>query len=496
MHVNLLSTVLIPPLTSKVYAPSGINQAGRPSAEDGARFSIFSVVWAIATLFHMAQSRIYAVQFQYVLLTLAALALIAKPSSVVRLLVLIGVQLYEVFFKLPDVSNHWIFTTFVNLTILQALLFLVVKNKSLRVDKEELLRAFAPAIRIELLLLYFFVVLHKLNWDFFSTEASCAAVLYKAQHLDALVTTSNPILLFNIYLTIFIEALIPLFLIFRKTRNIGVLIGLCFHCIIAFNSYNGFYDFSAMVFAVYFLFTNTTFSNTLLSVSEKALALKATIKKQFADFSFQNVLLIGVLIVASLLAIKVFATIFQDHFQVLWGAYSISFILLFLLSFTNKTPQAQGVRNSFRLPSVVFLLFPVAVFLNGMSPYLGLKTETSFAMFSNLRTEGGVTNHFFIPISAQVFNFQKDMVEVVSSSDPGLQKLAAENKLLPFFKFKNYVATTRPAQVVYVRNGQQQAFTLATASPNDELIRKSSFILRKTMGFRAINKLGPQPCQH
>jgi len=485
------------PTESPSVLPYGATAPARPAPaglEDAIRYKLFCVVWAIATLFHMAQSRIYTSELPYVLLTLTAIALILKPGSVIRLGLLIVLQLYEVAFRLPDISNHWIFTTFVNLTILQAIVYLVIKQKSLRVDQGALLRTFAPVVRIELLLLYFFVVLHKLNGGFFSTDYSCAGVLYKAQSADALLPTTSAFLAFNIYLTLAIELLIPTLLFFRKTRNIGLLIGLVFHCIIAFNSFNGFYDFSGMIFAAYFLFTGDAFSRTVYDTYQKLLAKREQLKKQFSALTLRNVVLVVVGAAVGLGLLMLVTKKFTDYFRVVWGIYSFLFILLFLRSLPQQA--ARPARPAFGLPAAVFALFPMLVFLNGMCPYLGLKTESSFAMFSNLRTENGITNHLFIPASAQVFNYQKDMVEIVSSSDPRLQKIADEQKLMAFFQFKNHVATAHPARIEYIRHGERRTFELATAAATDELLHKSPLVLRKLLGFRAITKTEPQPCQH
>jgi len=461
---------------------------------DSLRYNIFCVVWAIATLFHMAQSRLFANELHYALLTLAAVLLIAKPSSVLRLVLLIALQLYEVVARLPNITNHWIFTTFVNLTILQVLLYLVIKKRSIQVDRVVLIRTFAPLVKIELVLLYFFVVLHKLNWDFFSTSISCAAVLYKAQHIDGLFPASDTFLKLNIYSTILIETIIPLFLCFKKIRNFGLLIGLVFHCVIAFNSYNGFYDFSSMVFAIYFLFIDLDFNkagNILMKLKNSIYNL---IGKYTVQYSFNKFFVLVCILLSLLLGVKILSLVFDDYFRMFWAVYSAIFIAVFLFLINKKQ-----INKSFAVPVKVnglFLLIPALVFLNGVSPYLGLKTESSFAMFSNLRTEGGITNHFFIPISAQIFDYQQDMVEVTSSSDILLQKMADENKLMTFFHFKNYVAYAKPAQVDYVRAGKRHSFTLAASSPDNELLKKSPMLLRKLMLFRAISKSIAQPCQH
>ena len=148
------------------------------------------------------------------------------------------------------------------------------------------------------------------------------------------------------------------------------------------------------------------------------------------------------------------------------------------------------------MPHWSFILVPVVVFLNGASPYLGLKTENSFAMFSNLRTEGGVSNHFVVPASAQIFDFQKDMVEIVSSTDKDLQELANENRLMTYFEFKDYVASNKPTAIAYIRNGELYNFNLSEASQTQGLLTPNPYILRRVMGFREINKFDPQPCYH
>ena len=117
-------------------------------------------------------------------------------------------------------------------------------------------------------------------------------------------------------------------------------------------------------------------------------------------------------------------------------------------------------------------------------------------MFSNLRTEGGVSNHFIVPASVQLFDFQKDMVEIVRSSDKELQELAQTNRLMTYFEFKDYVASNRPSTVEYIRNGEHITFNLAEAKQSDALLNPNPYILRRLLGFREISKFDPQPCYH
>ena len=61
----------------------------------------------------------------------------------------------------------------------------------------------------------------------------------------------------------------------------------------------------------------------------------------------------------------------------------------------------------------------VVLVVNALCPYLGLKTDTSFEMFSGLRTEPGAANHLVVPGSVRVFDAQEP-VQVLAATDPGL----------------------------------------------------------------------------
>src|SRR5690606_38333670 len=117
--------------------------------------------------------------------------------------------------------------------------------------------------------------------------------------------------------------------------------------------------------------------------------------------------------------------------------------------------------NAFVFRSKWFIVLPVIVFLNGASPYLGLKTENSYSMFSNLRTEGGETNHYLVPASVQIFDYQANLVEIVSSTDESLQRLVEANELMVLFEFKRYLRKYDVEEVVYRLNGKLDVYRKA-----------------------------------
>jgi hypothetical protein len=148
----------------------------------------------------------------------------------------------------------------------------------------------------------------------------------------------------------------------------------------------------------------------------------------------------------------------------------------------------------FRVGRNAGLVFPILVLLNGASPYLGLKTETSFAMFSNLATEGGRSNHLFLPASLQAFPFQRDLVRIVASTDKQLAAMARQGLRVPFLQLRILVDRRPDASLVYERGGQ--AYHVASTKRDASLGRPTPLIVRKLFAFRPIRDTPRQPCGH
>lgn len=70
----------------------------------------------------------------------------------------------------------------------------------------------------------------------------------------------------------------------------------------------------------------------------------------------------------------------------------------------------------------VALLTVILATLNGVSPYIGLKTQATWSLFSNLHVEGGESNHWLIPVWFQIFGYTKEVVTVTKSNVPLLQE--------------------------------------------------------------------------
>ena len=459
------------------------------------QFKIFTVLWAIASLFHMAHSSVFDAQLNLAFLTLAAFFAIFRPS-LTSFLLLIALQIFDAAFRMPFTTNHWIFTALVNATLLHVLIYMMFRNKSFQVEEGQFFKAFAPLVRVEVIILYFFAVFHKLNAGFFAPATSCATDLLLAQNLDQLIPLTSEVLTTNAYLTLIIELSIPVMLCIRQTRVAGVLMGVVFHSILSYSTYNAFFDFSSLMFAVYFVFLAPGFS---LTAYRSLQGLRTFRTAMFRQFSWSNIAYLSIIIVLSLAVFYVLNkrldTYQSVHLYFFWTFYCLLFtacIISFLLARKHDT---QFKDFSFKAAHWSLLAVPAVVFLNGTVPYLGLKTENSYAMFSNLRTEGGESNHFIVPASAQIFDFQKDVVEIVSSTDPFLQKFADEGLALVLFEFRSYVNDRQPERVEYLLNGEKK--TLRADDRASQLaVGRNPYVLQKLMKFRPFSINGPQPCEH
>ena len=451
-----------------------------PSSRRGLQeaFILFSYFWGAATLFHIAS---YDLWRAWRLEVIVALCVLIQPGSLLALATLATVQIYETFPTELNTSNHALFAAFVNLALLASIALLALKKRHLTIDRRDLFKVLAPAVRLAVLLLYFFAVFHKLNADWFDPEVSCGRVFYAAQRSRLpFLPDSTTIDLAAIYLAIGIEATIPLLLAFRRTRHAGILVGMIFHWLLGFNPHSPFYNFSAMLVAVFALFA----APELVADSADRLG-----RRRVQLFSWG---LASIFAGCALIGQRRFNQVIDlPHFMILfWAAYGAVLLAVFGLLLQRWNPAPQDPARFFALPQPVLALLPIVVVLNGLMPYLGLKTTATWAMFSNLRTEGGRSNHWLVPASVQMFDYQRDLVRVTQSSDRYLKTLANREELLPYFEIRR-----RPdASISYIRAGVEHTFRKVS---DDPAFRRALPILPAAfMVFRPVDPVGKQGCAH
>jgi hypothetical protein len=186
-------------------------------------------------------------------------------------------------------------------------------------------------------------------------------------------------------------------------------------------------------------------------------------------------------------------------FQAAWFPYYLGAMGVFVAVLGSTDRDDRGAGELLRAPSPILLVVPLLALLNGLSPYVGLRTEGTFAMFSNLRTEGSSPNHLLVRTTLDPFGLQSDLVRVIDSNDSELAKLAERGLSIPTHQLAHHVASVTAdgagtIRIVYERGGITKTTEDAAADP--ELAVESSLLASKLLAFRPIEPSGPVRCRH
>ena len=418
-----------------------------------------------------------------VLLSAAILFVLYKSSSWQRFAVFVLIDWLSLAWEFPLHPNHIVFTWFVDGTLLTSLAIVAVKNKkNPEVSLEsKWYAAFAPWIRIELCVLYFFTVFHKLNYSYFDIDWSCAAKLHMEIYQRFPVLPQADWALYSaVYGTLIIETAIPLLLLFRRTRMLGVILGVSFHAMLSLHPHMGLISFTSMMTA---LFT------TFLPLST-AIALKPGDKIRKA-WRWGLFALGALLLIWSLRGLLPSSLHLEEKIAQAWKAGFITYYIYiaFGLAIFIRSQKISGIigngiqsmQGSWRSHPVL-AVFILLLMINGFGPYFGLRTQTSFSMFSNLHTEIGESNHLIMPSGIQFTNWQYDVVEIVDSNEPDLIWAKNNSFLVIYLEMRRMRTSARDDfWVTFRRNGKEESFdmkrpeTYSTIQPLNALGKRYFF---------------------
>ena len=195
-----------------------------------------------------------------------------------------------------------------------------------------------------------------------------------------------------------------------------------------------------MLYTIFFTFTPRDFP-------QKVSQLFNSVNNQWASGKVRRVIWLGsvailILLLASCLAIyvgrgrNVITVLF-----VFWWLVITTVFLSVMVSYSIHHDQSFGI---FKPRWAIQWLIPVILLFNGMNPYLGLKTDYSFNMFAGLQTEGGKTNHIFMPQRFKIASYQYDIVQILASNHREwlwTGKYVPKDKFfLTYFDFQNIVS--------------------------------------------------------
>jgi hypothetical protein len=473
--------------------------AARPS--DG--LVVFSVMWAMALMLSAA-SRIQILRGDQGLLlagltwgAIGAAALVVMNPRKTRLLLLVtGLMLAQYILRLPVPSNNQTIGFFMNTAVFVALTAELWRTRGGKIDRDvpyEQLRVVARAL---LATMYFYGIFHKINTGFLDPEVSCATALY--------VPLAAPFglgeNLFGRYLAIYstfvIEGIAIVCLYWRRFFWVGLLVSLPFHYVIPISGYSWYMDFSSLVFALYMLSVPRDVSSGLYSTGAW---LVRRVPHLGAGMSAVVALaLVWGLAGAAVLAAATFlypgralGLLWHSAWLIVWALFGgLSMLFIIRAALLEQPYQEQGPRK--RQSWWVYAI-PTVLFVTAFSPYVGLKTESSIAMFSNLHTEGGVSNHLLFPEPPYLFDYQTNVARVIDSNSKQLQAIAANPNLgLVEHDIAIRLVNNPGLWITYEMNGQRfeqvRAETFTGPRPN--------FVERKLLDFKPVDWARPKVCTH
>ena len=466
-----------------------------PAADARVQFAVFSFLLALAILFHQSRLGDWEVLSPQMAVSLAAIFVLLRPSSAPRFFAMLAIQLVSLLIDMPNVVNHWLLLGLTTVGLAGGLVLAAVRRRNWLSDSGEIYRRVAPVVRIQVVLVYLFAVLAKLNTDFLDPALSCGAAM------SGDLLASGPVSLYGAWQdvpaiagTLLIEALLPIGLLIRRTRVAAVLAGGTFHTVLAVA---GHVSFSGFAFAFYALFLPDDLPRRLRSVLDATPALGSAASRlsAFAGSRLAFPLLAGAWIGLAI-AISYGPDLVYNGVArlavVVFVAYAIALGAVLALCLLRGGPGAYAP-GALRLVHPVWAIAPLLVVLNAATPYIGLKTQSAFTMYSNLQTEAGRWNHVLVPESVRIFDLQDDTVEVVKSSDQRLAEAAGEDTELIEHDFRTYVSQHPELSVSYRHEGE--LVTVPRAGRDPAASDGPGLVARKLLLFRDVPVAARNTCR-
>lgn len=332
----------------------------------------------------------------------------------------------------PHLSNHETLYLSVMLAIPAVWLVASVQERTLRIDVARYDERLAGVARLVFFVSYYWAATHKWNDHFLDPAVSCAA--YQIDHFrEALPMIPVPEAFYAVagHLTIAVEFALPTLLLVPATRRLGLLLGLGFHTMLGI----GFPAFQYLIFGFLMLFVpeavwQEVFARVAAAVKRMrpTRGLATAVRSPLARAALGLALAVASTELFDFSRRPVMRTIFGQQLYptlslLMLGAVAAAAAWLVLRSPAWRTAKPVSLARG--VPAVLWLL-PLAVFLQGLQPHLGIKNIQAFAMFSNLDTDNGQSNHWVIPASWQLSTNLAEPVIVHAASDPQIARLSEQ----------------------------------------------------------------------
>ncbi|MDO9407528.1 HTTM domain-containing protein [Patulibacter sp.] len=368
-------------------APAG-DHAGHAvddAADDRTSLGLFAVLLSAALVLHVLWWHGLVVGSPWFAVVLAAAWTVARPTAVVRLLVLLAAAAVAIVAELPALGTHLLLVL-----VLAGCLAVDVGVRSVRartlLGAGAVFRGLRPFLRAELVVLYLAAALSKLNADYLDPATSPAG------DLSAHVVWFDPTLLDGswhvgpaIWGSLALELGLPLLLLWPRTRTVALVVGLGFHGVLALA---GTVPFTALMLALYVAFLPDRVLRPLGAAARTS--------------SGTRVVVLGVLVLlwvvvgltADVSPGRTTGDVLASATRVLvaGGALGLAAVVV-----ATARAGAGARPRSGRDLRPTYAAGVVLLVLVAASPYLGHRVGDAFTMYSALDTSPRGWNHEILP---------------------------------------------------------------------------------------------------
>lgn len=453
---------------------------------------LFSVLWALFHLVHTLRHDPPNEPLTWLTLSAAAW-LLTQPRSRAALNSLATIQIITFAIHAPDVYNHALITTVANLAILthNARSWWRARSERAPAKDEAQWPPLARSLRTLLVVAYSAAALAKLNAGFFNPDGSCALTLTQLALEPIPVAISLPAWLalalpWGIALT---ELAIPALLLHPRSRVLGVIIGMVFHYLIAISPTVPGLGFTSMIFAFLALFLHPNTSAAILR-SPPFASLYASIDSSSAQGCWRRCFWAVLVVFGS----YVYGMVTLASNPANWRSVAVIVTVVAVVLVWRAVGEGLrwGVGAAGRAFGIGWSDAPLLmlVLVVAASPYLGLGTAPVFTMYSNLRTEGGISNHFLFP-RAPWSTAQDEFVRVIRTGNRSVNRLAnvgaQEPYALTLHELRRRMGASPDSLLIYEYRGERYEFQRASDDPR---MRSGHWLTDRLVRHRPIDQHG------
>ncbi len=418
--------------------------------QPAALFWLFSLLFAVSLLLHQLWWYGFELLSPHFVVVLAALWVVVRPASVGRFLTMTSAEVVSVAIDMPDIGSHTLLVLVIGACVLAFAGWSTLRARRLP-EAGWLFERIAPFLRVQMLVVYAAAAIAKMNTAFLDGEVSCAVALSgQVAWFDPALLAGSWRELPAIWGTLAIEVSLPL----------------CSQC--------AGRGCSAWRWASSSTRSSRSPATSVLRAGACPLRRLSPARRaepgagrgrrsaragspgsappaprELARRLSGRGRSLAPVCGDPLVPTRPRARADRDGTRLVVVAMVVAPVVV-LAPGGRPGEAATHPRRSLRVRHPVFALGTALLVANSLSPYLGLKTESSFTMFSNLGTEAGYWNHLLIPEGVRVFGYQDELVQVIGANDPGLGARALAGNRIVRYELERYLrehpGATRPIE--------------------------------------------------